>query len=42
MIMNISVIGAGTIGSAIVKSLRQGMPDVKIFATRRNVDKLKE
>lgn len=40
--MKISVIGAGIIGSAIVKTLLQGMPDVKIYATRRNVDKLKE
>ena len=40
--MKICVIGAGTIGSAIVKSLLQGMPEEKIYATRRNLDKLKE
>ncbi len=40
--MKISVIGAGIIGSAIVRSLLQGMREVEITATRRNFEKLKE
>lgn len=40
--MKICVIGVGVIGSAIVKSLLRGMSGIKIIATRRNVDELKE
>lgn len=40
--MKICVIGAGVIGSAIVKSLLRGMNGIKIIATRRNVNELKE
>ncbi len=41
-LMKICVIGVGVIGSAIVKSLLRGMSGIKIIATRRNVDELKE
>lgn len=40
--MKIAIIGAGTIGSAIARSLLRSRRGFKIIATRRRVEKLKE
>lgn len=42
MVHNVSVIGAGTIGAAIVKSLLKSNYDGRIIATRRQLEKLKD